>query len=201
MKFRCSHRSKAADASSIYDVRFTIYDLRAEKMKRQLTITTERIDEAALLSKRRISDGMGAVVCFLGVVRGTEEDRAISAIKYEAFLRMVEYGREDLVSGRVSWRELTPGKWREADEQALAQLAATGICEPFEKEYFRKDGSRVPVLIGAALLEGRRDEGVAFVLDLTERKLAEETLHKTQAELAHVTRLTTISRRRSRPGR
>jgi molybdopterin synthase catalytic subunit len=91
MKFRCSHRSKAADASSIYDVRFTIYDLPAAKMKRQLTITTERIDEAALLSKRRMSDGMGAVVCFLGVVRGTEEDRAISAIEYEAFLRMAEH--------------------------------------------------------------------------------------------------------------
>ena len=91
MRFRCSHRSKAADASSIYHVRFTIYDLPAEKMKRQLTITTERIDEAALLSKRRISDGMGAVVCFLGVVRGTEEDRAISAIEYEAFLRMAEH--------------------------------------------------------------------------------------------------------------
>jgi len=91
MKFRCSHRSKAADASSIYDVRFTIYNLPAEKMKRQLTITTERIDEAALLSKRRMSDGMGAVVCFLGVVRGTEEDRAISAIEYEAFLRMAEH--------------------------------------------------------------------------------------------------------------
>ena len=91
MKFRCSHRSKAADASSIYDVRFTIYDLPAEKMKRQLTITTERIDETALLSKRGLSDGMGAVVCFLGVVRGTEEDRAISAIEYEAFQQMAEH--------------------------------------------------------------------------------------------------------------
>ena len=60
-------------------------------MKRQLTITTERIDEAALLSKRRMSEGMGAVVCFLGVVRGIEEDKAISAIEYEAFLRMAEH--------------------------------------------------------------------------------------------------------------
>ena len=75
----------------IYDLRFTIYDLPAQSMKRQLTITTERIDEAALLSKRKMSDGMGAVVSFLGVVRGTEEERVISAIEYEAFLRMAEH--------------------------------------------------------------------------------------------------------------
>jgi C4-dicarboxylate-specific signal transduction histidine kinase len=96
------------------------------------------------------------------------------------------------VSGRARWRELTPDTWRAADEQALAALAATGICEPFEKEYFRKDGGRVPVLVGAALLEGRQDEGVAFVLDLTERKRAEEALRQAQAELAHVARLTTL---------
>ena len=110
----------------------------------------------------------------------------------DAFLRMVGYGREDLVSGRVRWRELTPDTWRAADDQALAELAATGICEPFEKEYVRKDGSRVPVLVGAAVFEGRQDEGVAFVLDLTERKRAEEALHQAQAELAHVARLTTL---------
>ena len=60
-------------------------------MKRQLTLTTERIDEVALLSKRRMSDSMGAVVCFVGVVRAIEEDKAISAIEYEAFLRMAEH--------------------------------------------------------------------------------------------------------------
>jgi PAS domain S-box-containing protein len=126
----------------------------------------------------------------IGILIWNLEGRIVEA--NEAFLHMVGYGREDLVSGRVSWNEVTPDKWRAADEQALAELAATGVCEPFEKEYLRKDGSRVPVLIGAALLEGRRDEGVAFVLDLTERKLAEETLRKTQAELAHVTRVTTL---------
>jgi PAS domain S-box-containing protein len=126
----------------------------------------------------------------IGIVIWNFEGKILDA--NEAFLRMVGYGREDLVSGRVSWREVTPDIWRAADEQALAELVATGICEPFEKEYFRKDGSCVPVLLGAALLEGRRDEGVAFVLDLTERKLAEEALHKTQAELAHVMRVTTL---------
>ncbi len=123
MRFRCSHRSKAADASSIYDVRFTIYDLPAEKMKRQLTITTERIDEAALLSKRRISDGMGAVVCFLGVVRGTEEDRAISAIEYEAFLRMAEH-QFDLLFDQMEKR------WRIESVRLVHRIGVVQVNEP-----------------------------------------------------------------------
>jgi molybdopterin synthase catalytic subunit len=59
-------------------------------MTRQLTITTKPIDEAALLAERKMSSGMGAVVYFLGVVRGSEGDKAIRAIEYEAFDRMVE---------------------------------------------------------------------------------------------------------------
>jgi PAS domain S-box-containing protein len=110
----------------------------------------------------------------------------------DAFLRLAGYDRGELVAGRVSWREGTPDTWRAADAQALAELAATGSCAPFEKEYARKDGRRVPVLVGAALFEGRRDEGVAFVLDLTERKRAEAALHQAQMELAHVTRVATL---------
>jgi PAS domain S-box-containing protein len=116
----------------------------------------------------------------IGILIWNLEGRIVEA--NEAFLHMVGYGREDLLSGRMSWSEGTPDKWREADERALAELAATGACEPFEKEYFRKDGSRVPVLIGAALLEGRRDEGVAFVLDLSERKRADEALRQSEEQ-------------------
>jgi molybdopterin synthase catalytic subunit len=60
-------------------------------MRRQLTITSEPIDEAGLLSQRTLSSGMGAAVYFLGVVRGVEEGRAITALEYEAFQRMVEH--------------------------------------------------------------------------------------------------------------
>jgi PAS domain S-box-containing protein len=126
----------------------------------------------------------------IGIVIWNLEGRIIEA--NEAFLRMVGYGREDLVSGRVSWREITPDKWRDADEQALAEIAAIGVCEPFEKEYFRKDGSRVPVLVGAALVEGTRDAILETNNDITERKRAEEALRQAQAELAHVTRVTTL---------
>ncbi len=79
-------------------------------------------------------------------------------------------------SGRLRWTDLTPPEWRERDDaSAWHELKTTGAVQPFEKEYFRKDGSRVPVLIGAATFEEGGDEGVAFVLDLTERKQAEES--------------------------
>jgi PAS domain S-box-containing protein len=128
----------------------------------------------------------------IGIVIWNVEGRILEA--NEAFLRMVGYGREDLVSGRVSWREVTPDKWRAADERALAEVTATGVCEPFEKEYFRKDGSRVPVLVGAALLEGSGKEGVAFVLDLTERKRAEAERLKLEERLRQAEKMEAIGR-------
>src|SRR5262249_13885632 len=91
----------------------------------------------------------------------------------EGFLRIVQYGREDLLSGRVRWTDLTPAEWRGRDERAVTELKGTGTVQPYEKEYFRKDGSRVPVLVGGALFQGGGNEGVAFVLDLTEQKRAE----------------------------
>jgi PAS domain S-box-containing protein len=110
----------------------------------------------------------------------------------QAFLDMLDYSREDLISGRLRWTELTPAEWRDADEQAIAEVKAAGTVQPREKEYFRKDGSRVPVLVGATAFGGGQDEGVAFVLDLTERKRVEGALRDTQANLAHVVRITTL---------
>src|SRR3984893_14483739 len=69
----------------------------------------------------------------------------------EAFLRMLRYGREDVVSGRRGWTELTPAEHRELDESVLAQLKTSGTVQPYEMEFLRKDGSRLPVLMGGAL--------------------------------------------------
>ncbi len=66
----------------------------------------------------------------------------------DAFLRLVQYGREDLAYGRVRWTDLTPAEWCDSDERAMAELRATGIFQTFEKQYLRKDGGRVPVLLG-----------------------------------------------------
>jgi PAS domain S-box-containing protein len=107
----------------------------------------------------------------------------------EAFLRMLGYRREDLISGLVRWPDLTPADWRYRDVLAVAELKSTGTLQPYEKEYFRKDGGRVPVLHGAALFEGSENEGVAFVLDLSERKRAEEALRRSETYLAQAQRL------------
>jgi PAS domain S-box-containing protein len=117
----------------------------------------------------------------IGIFMASLEGEVVEA--NEAFLKMVGYSREDLVSGRVRWRELTPAEWRDRDKRALEELKATGAVQPFEKEYFRKDGSRVPVLIGGAMFEGSENEGVAFVLDLSEQKRTEDERERAQEAL------------------
>jgi PAS domain S-box-containing protein len=99
----------------------------------------------------------------------------------DAFLEMVGYTRDDLAAGLLRWTDLTPPEWQPASQQAVTQIRETGTCDVFEKEYFRRDGSRVPVLIGAAAAtEEAKTETVAFVLDLTERKRAEAELRESE---------------------
>jgi PAS domain S-box-containing protein len=123
----------------------------------------------------------------IGIFIADREGRILEA--NDAFLRILGYEREDLVSDCVRWNEMTPPEWRELDKRTWTELDTTGTLQPFEKEYFRKDGSRVPVLIGAALFKEGGDEGLAFVLDLTERKRAEEALRRGEAWLAQAQRL------------
>jgi PAS domain-containing protein len=98
----------------------------------------------------------------------------------------VGYDRDDLVSGRLRWTDLTPPEWRERDARTVAELKASGAAQPFEKEYFRKDGSRIPVLIGVTTFDETRDQGVGFVLDLTGRKRAEEALRESEYKLRQI---------------
>jgi PAS domain S-box-containing protein len=133
----------------------------------------------------------------IGIIIWELEGRIIEA--NEAFLRMTRYDRDDLASGRLDRRGLTPVEWRERDERTVAELKTIGTVQPFEKEYFRKDGSRLPVLIGAALFEANGNQGLSFVLDLTESKRAEaeareseRRYRETLAGLAHANRVTAM---------
>ena len=102
----------------------------------------------------------------------------------DAYLRIIGYTREEFESGPAGWRGVTPPDWIHADERAIAEAKRRGSCTPFEKQYVRKDGSRVWVLVGFTLLGEERDEAVAFILDLTELKRAEAARHEVEQRLA-----------------
>jgi PAS domain S-box-containing protein len=117
----------------------------------------------------------------------------------EAFLRITGCSRDDLVSKRLGWTELTPAETRSVDEQRLAELKASGVVHPYETEYVQRNNGRVPVLVGMAMFEGTPKEGVAFVLDLTDSKKAELALRESEQryrevelELAHANRVSAI---------
>jgi PAS domain S-box-containing protein len=159
--------------------------------------------EKAEAEVRELANGLEAKVRrlvdsnIIGIYIWGLDGRIIDA--NEAFLHITGYGREDLVSGRMRWTDLTPAEWRDADNRRVAELQAAGTAQPYEKEYFQKSGRRVPVLVGGALFEEGGDEGVAFVLELTERKRAEAEARESerryrevQMELAHANRVTTM---------
>jgi len=112
----------------------------------------------------------------------------------DAFLRTVGYSRQDLLSGNVDWASMTPPEYRAADARAIEELAQTGTFRPYEKEYVRKDGERVAVLVAGAAFEGSSEQGVSFILDLTERKAAEAERERLGQRLRQAEKMEAIGR-------
>jgi PAS domain S-box-containing protein len=133
-------------------------------------LTEQRRTEAALrqstalLGRLREANVLGVVVL--------DERQVYDA--NDAYLDIIGYSREDLEAGRVDWREITPPEWAGVQERAMAQLRRSGACTPFEKEYVRKDGHRVLVLIGAAVIARNPLRWTSFVIDLSARQRAEQ---------------------------
>ena len=133
-------------------------------------LTEQRRTEAvlrqstALLGRLRDANVLGVVVAGEGQVYEAND----------AYLGMIGYSRDDLDAGRVDWRKITPPGWASAEGKAMAQLLETGACQPFEKEYVHRDGHRVPVLIGAAVIDRDPLRWTSFVVDLTSRVRTEQ---------------------------
>ena len=113
----------------------------------------------------------------------------------DAFLHLAGYTRDEFTTlDRFNWRELTPVEYKHLDDRALLEVQTTGVSRIYEKEYIHRNGKRVPIVLGIALLNDSKDNGVAFVLDITERKSAEkecanllqrERTARKQAEIAN----------------
>ncbi|MBD2730379.1 PAS domain S-box protein [Nostoc sp. FACHB-892] len=93
----------------------------------------------------------------------------------DAFLQSAGYTRDEFATlGKINWRELTPIEYKDLDDRALLEVQTAGISRIYEKEYLQRDGKRVPIVLGIALLNDSKDNGVAFVLDITDRKSVEK---------------------------
>ncbi len=157
--------------------------VRLEAQVRSLTEVEEHLrrEQRALAQSesraRRLQDS-GVI----GVVFWTRDGVLVNA--NDAFIDMVGYTREELTSGKVRWPDITPPEFAHLDARALRELDEFGISQPFEKEYWHKDGHRIPILLGAATWDGTKDEGVAWILDISERRRLERQREEAVAALA-----------------
>ena len=109
----------------------------------------------------------------------------------DKFLDIMGYTRQDLQSGGLDWTRMTPEKYRAQDQQMLARLQNGSAVTPIEKHFLRKDGTLVPVEIGAAMAPTFPRNGVAFVLDITHRKEVEAKLEDLNQTLDQRVRIRT----------
>lgn len=112
----------------------------------------------------------------IGIAFGSSTGEVFEA--NNAFLEMVGYTREEMLSQGLNWCRLTPPEYGEINYQAIAELSQTGAFNSVEKELFRNDGFRIPVLVSGTRLNGARDEHVAFIVDLSDRKQIESQLRQ-----------------------
>jgi PAS domain S-box-containing protein len=141
-----------------------------ERMRAELELRASEARSRALFDSKLLG-----VICWN--VNGAITDAN------DKFLEMLGYCREDLRAGQLDWVDMTPPEYRCLVEEALAELKATGANRhPFEKEYVRKDGTRLPVLVAGVMLDEARLNGVAFVLDISQRKDAEARMQKLHAD-------------------
>ncbi|HEX3345153.1 MAG TPA: ATP-binding protein, partial [Polyangiaceae bacterium] len=146
----------------------------AEEARREAELRFRRIFDSGIIGVT-VADVAGAI---------TEAN--------ETFLKMLGYDERDLAGAQLDWMMLTPPEWRPQTARVNDELRSQGSARPFEKEYLHKDGSRVPVLVGAAALDGSRI--LTVVTNLTERRRAEEANVALAEQLRQAQKMEAIGR-------
>ena len=146
-----------------------IANARAHAAERSARLAAERATSALTQAEARLARLSESGV--LGIVVGTLDGKIVEV--NDTLLAMLGYARDDILSGKVQWSDLTPAEWSEVDTRAMARLQQQGVGGLREKELLRRDGTRAPVLIDSAMLGDDSRECISFVLDLSARKEAE----------------------------
>ena len=183
-------RSRPGDPYDEDDVRFmqsiadhaalAIANARSYAAERAARDAAELATRALRRAQRRFASlsESGIIGILVGHVSGRVDEAN------DAVLAILGYSRHEILSGLVAWKDLTPPEWRDGDRRAIEELAASGVASLREKEYIRKDGTRVTVLVGTTMLEDEPTTSISFVLDLTARNEAQAAVARMREERA-----------------
>jgi len=130
---------------------------------------------------REVSESNMIGISFWNLMENTND--AIITDANDAFLELIGYTHEEVRARKVRWKDLTPSEFYERDIHAIEELRTKRVFIPFEKRYIRKNGQRIDILFGGALLEDSTQNGVAFTLDITEQKKTEKALRDSKDEI------------------
>ena len=159
-----------AQVAVAYENAYRYDEIQRHAANLQLEISErKRAEEALRIENKRFQRFIESNI--VGIVIADPTGKIIAANDY--YLGILGVTQQEFLEGKVDWRKFTPAEWLPADEKAIQELRERGICEPYEKEYERADGTRVPVFLADAMLPGPEEQIAAFVLDITERKQAE----------------------------
>jgi PAS domain S-box-containing protein len=187
------------DKSAIAIMEFFMDRARSEDARFVILVSTACAQLASILARKKAEDALRASEArftrlaesgVIGIVVADVDGNILEA--NDAYLDLVGYSREELVGGKVRWADLTPPEFKDLSDSAVAQLREHGVARAWETETFRKDGSRVPTLVGVAMLD--YPNCIAFVADRTDRKRAETALLKTEGQLRQAQKMEAVGR-------
>ncbi len=162
--------------------------LERELRDHQTRVVARRSEAARLALEARF--GRLTESGIIGVSVGNDAGVMVEA--NDAFLALIGYTRDDLVAQRIRWQDLSAPEFRELTHHAAAEVRTRGVAQPHEKDYIRKDGTRVSVLVGLAALD--ETHSIAFIVDTTARKRAEEALRRSEEQLRQAQKMEAVGR-------